>query len=622
MPVSLRKWRKRGTILIGVLLLILVLRMLVVGLMLRLHASGSANQGNQDDNQALLACQSGVAEAMARLSKGGTWTPPQLPSRSPDGNSSYQVQLVNNLNGTVPASGIDGRPPVPPGSAYVVSTGTSGSRTRTVEAVLGYVLDNQNYPTAMQAGGAIHILGQADISGQAAANDPSPQKIEVISTSTATSPGLVQLTSGRVDGSIKVSGPSAGAVNVGSATVTGGVKSSVPARALPPIDIPGQISARAGLSAPTLTPGSTVITGDHYMNGDLHYDGNLTLNGSNLFVKGKVEVTGTLSGRGSLIVGQTTSIHGNAQLKSSSGLGLAIVSQGSINLRGFDGTGYLTNLAANAPPDENGIPYSKHLDNLLAGISQQRQDLADHMAGQDPTNAKFGVDESDYDHIGFSLAHGYNSYLPQTSTLPFTSDPKQDNPIARLTGLVVQQPASATRDFVLGKLKSMYDEVDGKETGFYGVVGQTQGRDTILTTALSTGNLDGISDVVNDGGTNPFSNYGNTNWSSYTPAQINAAYNLLKVTVDNLSLDGVGAARFDGVLLTRGHIYSSGGIQIIGSALASDDGSQGPETVDGYRLAPGDIQLNEGTVIRYVPGLENLIAQALGRVGVVSWSAH
>ena len=91
--MALQRTKRRAFVLVTIMIIIVILAMMLIGLLYRLHGSKFTNQGSLSDQQALLAAQSGLAEAMANLSKDSSWAGNPSEVSMAGGQASYTVSL-------------------------------------------------------------------------------------------------------------------------------------------------------------------------------------------------------------------------------------------------------------------------------------------------------------------------------------------------------------------------------------------------------------------------------------------------------------------------------------------------------------------------------------------------
>ena len=607
----------RGAILITVMLILMVLVMMVVALVLRLRGSSFANRGGLDEQRAVLAAQSGLAESLSHLTEDRGWST-DLHVSLPNGRAAYDLTFgpsVNNLEGASPLDGPQGPGSVLPGSAYLVIVGRAGTRTRTLEAVVTPRSLLPSLGAAMLNTGRIDLEGKVLVTGQMSFTDSHSINADLFSLSRTDSSGLVTWTpdsptdTARIKGNVKIVSANPAAIQMGAAVVSGNPNSYGESPIPPPqVDIPGRIaSARPTAAIPALTPGVTRLPpGDYYIDGDLVYDGDLDLDGANLYVSGKVDLNGTLKGRGSVFVGQSTTFHGDSDITASNADNVALFSKGNIQLLGFDGTRYLQNLAASSGNDANGNPYTLDLSNTQAGLTELQENLTNYVRTGD--TGLFGTQNSFFDKISNRMGH---VHAPGSTALAFTSIPSQQAPMLQLHGLVAAQPGGPTRDFVQKRLEALYDPAER------GLFGYTGGRPGVTQRFLEQGDIDGVADIINDQDQNPI--YPNPYWTGLTAAQKSQIYARLSSVLGQVSFDRLGAARFNGVLYTNGSIYSAQEVTIQGQVIAVDDGTQTDEVIGGRTLHAGDVFLDSGTHLNYVKEVADTAGLSQAILGASVW---
>ena len=638
---------KRGTVLVWVLLLTAVLLMLAAVVLSRLRSDTFLGRGQESDARAFLATESGLALCLSHLGEDHDWVE-GVEGTLDDGQSKYSVEFasnksVNNITGSEWLDGPRGPKTVEPGTAHLVCVGSSGIRSKSIVAVVSPSGLLGNRGSAVLNSGRIVMKGDVRIDGFDSFTEAVSSGADVFSLSDENIPDIItwRPESGQnradIQGDVGIVSLNPQAIDLGSASVTG--KDNDYARnpvAPPKIDIKGRILANSHHSEPSLQPGFTKLEqGDFYFASDLSYLGDIELDGSNLYVDGDLEIVGSVKGHGSLTVGGTTSLLGDSDVVPFDANGIAVYSRGSISLRGYDAYAYLQNVTAASGDDDNGIAYGEHLQNVLDWTQTMYDILEENIPtyvlgdilaplNQNPdeiANLPFGVNRSQLDLFSDSLAHSIAANLP----INFTGDESTTNPLGRLRELVETQPQSRTRDFVLERFRWFFDTTpDGFDHGFL-AWGNDPSEDTspgasfmrreaLPTEIVEGGTTDAMLDVINDGQGQ------SAVWNSLSDDRKDELYNTLLAAMSQIAGTRFANAQFQGLLYTNGAIYSANGINITGSLIAIDDGSQPPLSVSGETLMPGDIMFENQANVTMVEDLAVSSGQSLKAMHVRSWT--
>lgn len=337
--------RSRGLSLGGVLLAGLVLSVLVLGLTrLSVAHLWLSTRSNTTLNASSLV-NSAASAAMAKVLEKATYGPsdpdivlerPQgraVVTFSPERGRALQVpHSTNNLNGTSPVEGYQGRV-VAAGTALVIATCEFGGSRRQVEAVL----HAPPFPWAIVAGGTLQTKERVLIGSIPEGAWPPPPDDELLPADV-----LANSTDSRA---IVLSGQCSvlGDVESPGGIVLEGREVSVKGEVRPgsaPIKVP-QLEATKydpeamGLDFDDLSQLDTSadvvpIQGAAKKRGDLEVNG-LRLEGGQLYVEGNLTVRGSVTGTGALICTGNLDLQG---LKLDSATELAVLADGQVDLRG------------------------------------------------------------------------------------------------------------------------------------------------------------------------------------------------------------------------------------------------------------------------------------------------
>jgi hypothetical protein len=626
--------------------LALVLWFLVLALMAALGLAHRARQGaafqleDAADLEALYAAEAGVAYALTRWSNDDTKTwgnslPGgfvELPLQN--GTGKFRIRFgpnasVNNLNNESAADGPLGPGSVPARLAYLVVDGMARGRTRRLEVMVSRMGLVEN-PPALVAGGGLELAGDVTITGLRSLTDNSEAPADLICLNTDASTDTIHHSgtgSINIGGSVVSNNSRALSASLSTANITGG-RLTGQSRSLPDrVDITGRVDSKAslGLPSPTLTGTHTQIAaGDYFVSGDLEYDGDLELNGANLYVTGNLRVNGTVAGKGAVFVKGDSQFLGDSSIRSSDSAGVAVFSEGDIELAGFDGNTYLRNVVA-GQVDADGIPYTTHVDNMQAWT----RDIHGRIPVEPVGNAEYGHGGTNVDAVvvGLSMAvHASHQWAPWLTSNGIAT--AQSDPVNKLRALLDGQPDTATNRFMKKRLLGLnggdYDKLQiagvpdlpgrADRLGIYGRTANYDEAIAAIEKVYAGTSTDGMirsfnalwEAVLNPAGPGTYG----------TPAQYAAAATLRehrdelwhanRNVVGTYGFSRPGDAFFQGLIYSRGNIVAENGLTVIGSIVAAG--------------ANSNVDLRNGVQVKYVPEVSRQAgAISLGRVGVRTW---
>lgn len=337
--------RRRGSALLLVVLAMVALALLAKAFLAVGHGRAYGARAEQQRLQLQYLAEAGLAQVRDGLARDPNWREGLPTTRIEGVPGSFRAEVVNNMAGADPADGPRGALTVPPHAADVIVTAELGGAERRFEGVLTRSVPELP-PFAVAASERVSLRGAVTVEGvRGAGEQPAPAGIH----SNSAGPG--PLVSWRpnepgqratVTGNVSTVSTEADAIDFGSDPAAVSVNSferGAPYQRLPFVDIPGELARHLHHSPPT----ARLTAGQYTQRGDLSLDGDLTLDGTALYVEGSLRVNGTIRGTGSVYVGGTTTFQGDSRLTASES-GVALYSQGDIELRGFDGTQFLAGL--------------------------------------------------------------------------------------------------------------------------------------------------------------------------------------------------------------------------------------------------------------------------------------
>lgn len=119
---------------------------------------------------------------------------------------------------------------------------------------------------------------------------------------------------------------------------------------MPETDIEAEVLGKGSSAAPSVNAyGTTTLSGgDFYQANDLELQGDLVLDGGHLYVNGDLTINGSITGKGAVYVNGRTRFKGDAEVEASEA-GIALYSEGPVELTGFDGKAFLAALRRDSP---------------------------------------------------------------------------------------------------------------------------------------------------------------------------------------------------------------------------------------------------------------------------------
>jgi hypothetical protein len=583
--------------LILALLMMAVLLMMVVGMLSmgrgRLFSSAMA----RDSLSAKYVAEAGVADSMLALESNVAWAGV---SQQQLGRGHYSVrfgsgppdlQSVNNLLLDTPADSYRGTATVPPRSALLIVQAQVGSSLRTLEVLISKGTTGMSGGAALQSSGRILAQGDLKVDGIKSFSDATAVSAGLFSTLSGTGSDLIRWSGGTatISGTVSSVGSSAGAVNMPGASIAQGIQTGVAPRPFQAFDIPASVSAHSSAPAPTLNgTGVTVLSGgDFYYNGDLDLNGgSLKLDNAKLYVNGKLTINGSLNGTGSVFVNGDTSLQGDTSIASNANTNLALLSQGNVDIRGFDGSQFLQGLAGS----------DAQLATWMSQAGTTLQDLQTLMSTKPATDlVAGGPDYGTVDAMRRTLgqdsaASTHNGYPP--------------NLFRKIHDKVALQPSTPQQQFVLQRLDKLDRFFDSKQS--LSDLDLTAPVDIPARMADFQGGqglFGGWFDSAIDGG-----------------AAYLADFSKMIVFTQQINFDRIGSAYFQGQVYTRGSFYASQEINVIGSVVAHGDPTGSSRVVGGETLAPGDVYLTGGSRITGVESVGGAPGPpGAGELRVVCW---
>jgi hypothetical protein len=557
----------RGIALISCLLLMTILLMMVGASTTRFFGERSLAIGSQSWLAAHYAAQAGLSVALSELSQNPAWAGNVSATLSQ--GASYRIAFgpgasVNNLANDSPTDGPRGTGSVRARSVYLVIEGQHGLHQRRLEAVVVKGLPGMISRSAIRASGNITLAGSVTVNGVLSVSNASTIPADLISNSGANEAGLVRWLGGgaaNIDGAVRTVSNATGAIDFSGGNISQGLRPGSPSQELPKPNIPSLVTSHSGDAPLSLSPGTTNLSaGNHFQSGPVNYVGDLVLNDSNLYIDGPLNISGSVRGTGTLVVSGKTSIYGDALVQSKEGQQVSLLSQGSVTLKGYNGSQKLRSL---------NITAATQLENTLGLVEAALK------AGNPSPFYNGGPN----DNLAADVRASVNT----------------------LRAALASEPSSPEKDFLTKRLDLLTTPSNGGL--FDWPLGGDSGpgprpQDPILDGFVSDGKpRAGLYDAFHD------------RLPQRPGAQQLAIMNQFLQLVQGLNFQSPGSAAFVGQVYSNGSIYTENDLTVVGSLQAVDNGSQSPSIAFGSTtVRPGELYLNNSTRVTYVESQ----AEALG----------
>jgi hypothetical protein len=478
---------------------------------------------------------------------------------------------VNNINNTLGAAeSHHGPQSVPPEAALIIVRANVSGVESIVEAVVSKGGGTVTTSNAIQATGGVIMAGDVEIKGLNDLTDST--RIPANIHSNADSGVAVEWdnaggATADISGTVTSVG---GTISLSGYTPSGGAPSTTTAAPFPNVDILGTIAGKSASPAPPINPvGTSVLASqDYYQSGDLIINGDLELDGSSLHIDGNLTVNGSIKGEGSVFVAGKTSFYGDAVVSTNSDQKVALLSQGSVELSGFNGTEYLESV-----PDST---FQGRFSNLRTTLQDMQQ-----LMNSSPTSSlisgggQYVTIDGMRRAIGQTAAGGtYNGY--------------EVNLTGKLVDHLNTMPQGPSRDFLIKKLGGVGDMFEACMDNplVIGLPNDAVARQILIDEWIANPDsrdfgFIGIFDAVIDNG--------NT-------AVMGELINL----TNELDYDKLGSSYFQGLIYTRGHLHATNEVTIVGALIANGDPSNPTEIINGNTVNPGDLILDNGVKVTFI----------------------
>ena len=315
--------------------------------------------------------EAGLAHAASLLEEDATWTEGFDQERMTRTDGAYTITFqdpgrpyqdgnsVNNIMGTEEMDGPRGPKTVIPGTVELVVHSRSGPLQNRGTFLMQAIFNNSN-DWAVSSAGKIVMEGDIDVQGVENLATWAPVNAGIHANIFQAGETAVSWTPGQVGDratfSGKVSTPTRGDTAIQFSGQEGvdfqadEFEDGAGRLAIQSPQIVEKVSNNASAPSPPVSPfGTTTLNaGEYYSGGALDLQGDLVLEGGTLYVNGDLNVNGSITGTGSVYVTGKTSFKGDAYIEAGAE-GVALYSEGSITMSGFNGTEFMERLSRNNP---------------------------------------------------------------------------------------------------------------------------------------------------------------------------------------------------------------------------------------------------------------------------------
>ncbi len=641
--------RDRGLALIMTLGFTAIIVMMLTATMTSSHGGNIFSQDYHRKAAAMYAAESGLAMVQEALENDPDWRVGFVERATPFGTGRYTVRFtpsVNNLTGLTPVSGPYG--PVAPQTAFLRIEGHSMGRTEVIECIIGRRSEDFVH-VGLIATGKIYLGGDVSISGQVSSDDLTITEADLVSNydrdapwgdsvqpvfwDGSSTPGVAE---NEVAGTIRSASPSELAISSNLRDIADQSLTDQSPVSVKNVNIQRSINEKSGVSRSVPPVPAGPLSGEYYQSSSISVAGDLVLDNASLYIDGDLNVAGSIEGAGAIYVAGNTRFSGNAEVRANED-GVVLYSQGNVHLRGFSGMEWMDTVADYRGRRAQWEDTKTNIE-LLQGYLNAFAHGDDSALMAPPETPGPGDGASSFywgSKAGVALAN---------LAFPLLEDYRppgvsHNDLLVQMVNLIKAEPPGRTRDFMLEKfliLRSTHlDDPDNSEASQEGVLGINRGTmgaaDIVsiledgapVSTGLQTqlflwaAHLNG--EVM---GPPRFGTFAGLTIADLRRALIKQAHWL------NLyGYDSLGSSYFQGSVYTRGAIYASNEVTIIGSLSAvrdpdRPDTSWVPDTGSGDEtraLKPGDVYLGNGTKILHVERLGPGLRFSTPPVGVSHW---
>jgi hypothetical protein len=560
-----RTGSRRGTALLTVLTMMMVLGIVLKSLTFLLGSRAFSVRSNQDLAESRFLAEAGLARVQQELTRSAAWAGTFTNEHVGDSVGTYSVHFstnpgpsdsANNMVSAVPGNGPRGPGTVPPYTSDVVVTGRCNGKTYVLEALVSRRLED-TAAVAIASTGRVFMDGNVEVSGVRAFTDATDLPTGIHSNSEALSTCISWTGTGsqrlRVSGDLSATSTAADAILLSGTHTERGVKIAQPPVEFPRVDIRGRVKDNNSRpAAPFASLGtSNLAAGEFYQAGSTTVNGDVILHDTTLYVNGDLSVNGSISGTGSVFVTGTTTLRGDSHVSTTNSEGVALYSHDSVSLLGFDGNAYLQEFCAANPT----------AGDLLLRVQAQMERVT--ALGHPLTRSEHFKDTM----TSVRLHLGYE-------------DGEDDKKLLKKLRSEIENTAVSgeTRDWIMRRMDNLRAFFDDAET----VGGNDGARASFLRDPMPKGFAEVLSEDGDD----------NSRFFRQHREEIWAL-------LDELNFNKIGTSYFQGVIRTHGSFYAANEITVLGSIGAYGDGALGTVVRGGRTLAPGDIFVQNGVTLKF-----------------------
>ncbi len=588
----------RGTALITVLLAAVALFVTAASLVAMAHGRAFAAREQYQRAQLQSLLKSAVAHAQNELAKDPDWKAGFKKQKLPGMDGTYSIafanggavepdESINNLDGAAIVDGPRGQQTVPAQSVDLVVIAEAGGQRRRAEVLLR-LGPGATLPSAVAATNRIRMVGETVIRGE---NNDSEAGLHsnfdgdgAAITWRPLKPSDHATVSGLVSASKQATSDSDPAalrdvidfgVNDRVFNLRGGVKTGVPKRNYPMVPVeqlvndaidPAKTPVRPKDLAAAVSGGDggqiPLKDGKFLADSDLNVDGDLLLRNAQLYIKGNLNINGSISGAGTLYVTGDTNFQGDSEVNvSDPEHPLTICSKGSVTISGFSGEGYL-----------NGHEEAKAAWELASAKLSRVSEILQTAAAAPDTESVSNADMDELMHLSNELSvRG-----PGGSHLGL---------LGQVESALGDLEPGPTKNKMTKSVKSLYSMfLEGNDNDY--------NRSLNLLRERRYGDLAHIMPAL-------AATKGTATLGAPGPNQ--KKFNVFKQATGlsfSAGLDSMGRSNFTGVIYSSGSILADNSLRVRG-AIWANGGEGSPRMAGDMQLMPGDIVLRNGVSLIY-----------------------
>jgi len=654
---------KRGIALFLTLGFTAILVMMLTATLTSTHGGNIFTQDYHGKTAALYVAETGLAMVQEELESDPNWVAGFNGQATPLGTGKVWVRFgsTESVNHLIPPDPDVSKPgpygPVSPGTAFIRVVGRAQGQTEVIECVLGKKSEDF-LSSAIVATGKIQFDEDVDITGRVSSEDLSLADADVISNydedspwgngvppvnwSGSSSPGDV------ISGTIRSASPPNTSISPNLKSISDQWLTDHAPVSVENVNIEQAVGSKSGVPGGIPTIPSGPLSGERYEGSSVTVAGDLILDGASLYVRGDLKVLGSIRGVGAVYVTGDTTFAGDSTVISNED-GVVLYSKGNVHLRGFDGTEWMDAVAA-----AHGITLEwnetkesmKRLTTYLGDFAANPVFSASANPALAPPPDTPVVSNPTADDFYWRSEAGLVMFMLGTYTDPIFRPPgiTQSDLLKTVTDVVNSElPTGAdydTQRFMAKKFRVLKGDssVSTGENLLDALGVNATGADNGLVQSFQSGPEEGyvnakglqvellLAAAVIHG--NPLGPPRYTSYAGLTADELKVA--LLKHAhwMEMYDFDRLGESYFQGNIYTRGAIYTSNEITLLGSLCAVADPNESssgwtppgrdPDD-DAFGLKPGDVYLGHGTRIVHLGHLKPGMPSATPPVGVVHW---